>query len=255
MRTALVLLFLLALAAVPGSVVPQENIDAVKVANWQEDHPALTPIYEKLGLFSVYSSPWFSRDLPAADGLARRLLRAAAADLLAGDAGEAAAPCRVASSRLPESRRFEIDERRRTVLERDREGAAPSALPGRRRRDDGGSSSAEKGYLREAGNLLFHFAVLVVLVGFAFGQLFGYKGGVITIVGQGFSNTLSQYDDFAPGSLFDPDDLDPLSLTVDDFHVKWLTSGPEMGQPESFDAERHLPHEPDRRAAARTTSP
>ena len=78
--------------------------------------------------------------------------------------------------------------------------------------------------------------MLVVLVGFAFGQLFGYKGGVITIVGQGFSNTLSQYDDFAPGSLFDPDDLDPLSLHVDDFHVKWLTSGPEMGQPESFDA-------------------
>jgi cytochrome c biogenesis protein len=100
----------------------------------------------------------------------------------------------------------------------------------------GGGISAEKGYLREAGNLLFHLAVLVVLAGFAFGQLFGYKGGVITIVGQGFSNTLSQYDDFAPGSLFDPDDLDPLSMHVDDFHVKWLTSGPEMGQPESFDA-------------------
>ena len=78
--------------------------------------------------------------------------------------------------------------------------------------------------------------MLVVLVGFAFGQLFGYKGGVITIVGQGFSNTLSQYDDFAPGSLFKPSDLSPLSFTVDDFHVKWLTSGPEMGQPESFDA-------------------
>jgi cytochrome c biogenesis protein len=45
MRTALVLLFLLALAAVPGSVVPQESIDAVKVRNWQTDHPTLTPIY------------------------------------------------------------------------------------------------------------------------------------------------------------------------------------------------------------------
>ena len=60
MRTALVLLFLLALAAVPGSVVPQENIDAVKVANWKADHPTLTPVYETLGLFNVYGSVWFS---------------------------------------------------------------------------------------------------------------------------------------------------------------------------------------------------
>src|SRR4051794_11539788 len=60
MRTALVLLFLLALTAVPGSIVPQQNIDAVKVANWKDAHPALTPVYERLGLFSVYSSVWFS---------------------------------------------------------------------------------------------------------------------------------------------------------------------------------------------------
>jgi cytochrome c biogenesis protein len=60
MRTALVLLFLLALTAVPGSVVPQRNIDAVKVANFQDAHPQLTPLYVKLGLFDVYGSVWFS---------------------------------------------------------------------------------------------------------------------------------------------------------------------------------------------------
>src|SRR5262245_336184 len=60
MRTALVLLFLLALAAVPGSVIPQSNIDAFGVAKWQEAHPHLTPIYQRLGLFSVYNSFWFS---------------------------------------------------------------------------------------------------------------------------------------------------------------------------------------------------
>ena len=114
--------------------------------------------------------------------------------------------------------------------------------------------SAEKGYLREAGNLVFHLSVLVVLVGFAYGQLFGYKGGVITIVGQGFSNSLSQYDDFAPGTLFDPGDLDPLSFTVDDFHVKWLTSGPEMGQPDSFDANITYRTTPGARRSS-TTSP
>ena len=100
-----------------------------------------------------------------------------------------------------------------------------------------GALSGERGYLREAGNLLFHVSVLVVLVGFAYGQLFGFKGGVVTVVGQDFSNSLSQYDDFAPGRMFDPDDLSPLSIKVDDFHVKFLTSGPQMGQPESFDAD------------------
>ncbi len=56
MRTALVLLFLLALAAVPGSVIPQRNIDAVKVSSFQDRHVHLTPVYEKLGLFDVFGS-------------------------------------------------------------------------------------------------------------------------------------------------------------------------------------------------------
>ncbi len=57
MRTALVLLLLLALAAIPGSVIPQSDVDSLKTSRWQADHPKLTPIYEKLGLFSVYDSP------------------------------------------------------------------------------------------------------------------------------------------------------------------------------------------------------
>ena len=60
MRTALILLFLLALASIPGSVVPQEAVDSVRASQWRDQHPQLTPIYEKLGLFSVYDSVWFS---------------------------------------------------------------------------------------------------------------------------------------------------------------------------------------------------
>ena len=233
MRTALVLLFLLALAAIPGSVVPQENIDAVKVTEWQRDHSVLAPIYDKLGLFSVYASPWFSSIYIL---LMVSLVGCVVPRLRIYWRAARAQPPRVPRhlSRLPESRTFELENADPdTVL------ARAAAVLRRRRyrvRTEDGAVSAERGYLREAGNLLFHLSVLVVLVGFAYGQLLGYKGGVITIVGQGFSNTLSQYDDFAPGRLFDPDDLSPLSLTVDDFDVKWLTSGPQLGQPESFDA-------------------
>ncbi|MDX6299162.1 MAG: cytochrome c biosis protein [Nocardioidaceae bacterium] len=233
MRTALVLLFLLALGAVPGSVIPQQNIDSVKVAQWQEAHPALTPVYERLGLFAVYGSPWFAAIYIL---LMVSLVGCVVPRLRVYWRAARARPPQVPRhlSRLPESRTFEVaDPDPEAVLAR-----ATAVLRRRRYRlaVHPGAVSAEKGYLREAGNLLFHFSVLVALVGFAAGQLFGYKGGVITIVGQGFSNTLSQYDDFAPGRLFNSDDLSPLSFTVDDFHVKWLTSGPAMGQPSSFDA-------------------
>jgi len=60
MRTALVLLFLLALGAVPGSLIPQTAIDPIKVSDFLTAHPKLGPFYDKLGLFDVYKSPWFS---------------------------------------------------------------------------------------------------------------------------------------------------------------------------------------------------
>jgi len=60
MRTALVLLFLLALAAVPGSLVPQRSVDAARAAQFAAEHPTLAPWYDRLSLFSVYSSPWYA---------------------------------------------------------------------------------------------------------------------------------------------------------------------------------------------------
>ena len=233
MRTALVLLFLLALGAVPGSVVPQANIDASKVATWKADHPSLTPVYEKLGLFDVYGSVWFSAIYLL---LMVSLVGCIVPRLRVYWRGMRALPPKAPRnlSRLPESRSVEVDTAPDAVLAK-----AAEVLRKRRYRlvSTDTTLSGERGYLREAGNLVFHTSVLVVLVGFALGQLYGYKGGVITVVGQGFSNSLSQYDDLAPGRMFDPDSLSPLSLTVKDFHVKYLTSGPEMGQPETFAAD------------------
>ncbi|NUO46419.1 MAG: cytochrome c biogenesis protein ResB, partial [Streptomyces sp.] len=60
MRVALLLLLLLSLGAIPGSLIPQSGTDETKVAQFRKDNPTLGDVYDKLGLFHVYSSVWFS---------------------------------------------------------------------------------------------------------------------------------------------------------------------------------------------------
>src|SRR5581483_1802992 len=60
MRTALLLLALLALAAVPGTVIPQRGLDPVKVDSFLANHPHLGPLMDKLSLFDVLAAPWFA---------------------------------------------------------------------------------------------------------------------------------------------------------------------------------------------------
>jgi len=234
MRTALILLFLLALGAIPGSIVPQRDVDPFAVGRWQDSHPTLTPIYEALGLFSVFDSAWFSAIYIL---LMISLLGCVVPRLKIYWRGMRARPPRVPRNlaRLPESRSFVVAADPATTVEH-----ARSVLRKKSYRVDvhpDGSVSAERGYLREAGNLVFHFSVLVVLVGFAVASLFGYKGGVIVVAGQGFSNSLSQYDEFVPGAMFGPDDLSPFNFTIDDFDVEFLQGGAQAGMPIDFSAD------------------
>ena len=242
MRTALVLLLLLALAAIPGSIIPQSGVDSLKTSRWQDAHPQLTPVYERLGLFDVYGSSWFSAIYLL---LMLSLVGCIVPRTLVYWRGLRAAPPRAPRhlSRLPDHASYTAALATAEVLE-------PAAALLRRRRyrvltNDDGSVSAEKGHLREAGNLLFHLSVLVVLVGFALGGLFGYKGGVILVVGNGFSNNLTQYDDFVPGSLFKATDMEPFSFDVNSFDVDWLTSGPRKGMARAFSSELTYRESPD----------
>jgi cytochrome c biogenesis protein len=236
MRTALILLLLLALAAIPGSIIPQEGVDSLKTSNWQSDHPKLTPVYERLGLFSVYDSAWFSAIyILLMISLVGCIVPRTFHYWRGLRAQPPAAPRNL--TRLPEHATYTtaedpavVLEHARTLLERRRYRLLVADSP------DGGAVSAERGYLREAGNLVFHLSVLVVLVGFAIGGLFGYKGGVILLVGDeyGFSNNLTQYDDFDPGSMFRADEMEPFSFEIDDFDVDWLTDGPRAGMARGF---------------------
>ncbi|WP_312856420.1 cytochrome c biogenesis protein ResB [Nocardioides pelophilus] len=244
MRTALVLLLLIALAAIPGSVVPQTGVDALAVTRWKDEHPKLTPIYEKLDLFSVYDSIWFSAIylllvLSLVGCIVPRLFVYARASR----AQPPPAPRNL--SRLPDHTSYETTLTPDEVLARAREvlGKRYRLRPlvveeaeQQPSRDPGDAVSAERGYLREAGNLLFHLSVLVVLAGFGIGGLYGYQGGVILVQGSTFGNNLTQYDDFDPGGLFTPQQLDEFDFTVEDFDVEWLTSGAGAGTARGFEA-------------------
>ena len=60
MRTALFLLLILVLAAIPGSVFPQRSSDQLAVNQYLEDHPTLGPMVDRLHMFEVFGSPWFA---------------------------------------------------------------------------------------------------------------------------------------------------------------------------------------------------
>ena len=60
MRTALVLLFVLAIAAIPGTILPQRSLNQGNVADYIANNGRLAEIYDQLQLFDVFESTWFN---------------------------------------------------------------------------------------------------------------------------------------------------------------------------------------------------
>ncbi|KJY29579.1 MULTISPECIES: cytochrome c biogenesis protein ResB [Streptomyces] len=232
MRVALILLFLLSLGSIPGSLIPQTQVDAMKVAEWKKTHEFWVPVAEKLQLFDVYSSVWFSAIyillFVSLIGCIVPRTWQFVGQLTGRPPG---APRRL--DRLPAYTTWRTDKAPEEVL-----ASAKGLLGGRRFRTEAsaGAVAAEKGYLREAGNLAFHIALIVMLVAFACGQLFKSEGGKLVLRGKGFSNTLTQYDDFKSGSLFSADDLTPFSFTLDKFDASYEKAGPQKGTARDFKA-------------------
>jgi cytochrome c biogenesis protein len=136
-------------------------------------------------------------------------------------------------SRLPAYARADVASEE-DVLDR-----AATALRSRRYRvvRHTGSVAAERGYLREAGNLVFHVSLLFVLLGVAIGTLYGFRGSSVVIVGQGFANNLTQYDDLAAGARFTESDLHPFSVEVESFDVQFETGPVQTGAARLFRAD------------------
>lgn len=227
MRTALVLLFLLAVAAIPGALLPQRNLNAGKVDEYIAARPVLGPLLDRLELFDVFASFWFTAIYALLMiSLIGCLLPRLREHLRALRSAPVAVPRNL--SRLPHHHRGFLE----TPV--DATGAQVQTMLRRWRTlthtdDDGNQEiSAEKGYLREAGNLVFHFSLVGLLVAVAAGRLLGYEGSVIVIAdgGPGFCNTSpAVYDSFRAGTATDGTGLDPFCLRVEDFSADYLDNG------------------------------
>jgi cytochrome c biogenesis protein len=100
-------------------------------------------------------------------------------------------------------------------------------------RIEDGSISAEKGYLRETGNLLFHLSLILILVGVSFGSLFGMRGEAIVNVGERFINVPTSFDTLSFGKLKSEKALSPFQIKVDKFEAKY---NPKTNAPEDYTA-------------------
>lgn len=242
MRTALFLLLLLAVGAVPGSLFPQRSANPALVTRYIKDNPGYGPVLDALQMFDVYSSVWFSAIyLMLFISLAGCVTPRAAAHYKAMRSRPPRTPKRL--SRLPEygtlvlpadagipaaaaiADAAEVLRKRRYRVEvRDADGTRPSL-------------GAERGFVKEAGNLVFHTALIGVLVCVAVGGMFGYRGQKILIEGGTFVNTLVSYDAFTPGTNFNTAWLDPFAVTLETFEVRFdRESSRQFGQPIDFTA-------------------
>ena len=222
MRTALILLLMLGVASIPGSLFPQRTQNPIQVGQFFKDSPELARWLDRVYLFDVYGSPWFSaiyillfisligcvlprtiehfhsaRALPPSTP--KNLSRMEHHSTWIADGSEL------------EAARAWFKSKRFRVLEKD------------------GSISAEKGFARETGNLFFHLALILVLLGISFSSLFGMRGEAIINIGERFVNTPTSYDTLTYGRLYKDGNLPAFMLTTDKFDAQYNleTSAPE----------------------------
>lgn len=233
MRVALMLLLLLAVVALPGSFFPQRPQTPEAVAEYLETNPELGPFLDAIGMFDVYGSPWFSA--------VYLLLFVSLIGCIVPRTFAHAQAMRAGPSRVP--RNFARFPTQTTVRTRRKAssavGAAEAGLGrGYKRatttRDDGVVEiSAERGYGRETGNLVFHLALVGLLVVTAWGQLVQYRGQAVVVEGDAMVNSAVDYDTFTSGAWFDSDSQEAFRIHLDEFTSVFT----EAARPDAFTAD------------------
>lgn len=191
MRTALILLLMLAFASVAGSLVPQWPNSPERVLLYQVDHPLVGALYGRLGLFDVFGSWWFV--------LITTLLFVSLVACLFPRTRALVRTLRQKPVQAREIDGFRLYEERLVPADPVR------AIDGSRRvlrrrffrvaRDGQGPAlAAEKGALREVGSLLFHWAFLLIVIGVIYGKGTGFTGRAVVVEGKTWIDAQANYD-------------------------------------------------------------
>ncbi len=231
MRTALILLFLLAVAAIPGALLPQRSLNEGNVVEYIEENGWIGELYDKLQLFDVFGSWWFTSIYVLLFVSLVGCLTPRCIDLVK----QLRTPPPLTPrnlGRLPHHAAY-----RTTATPEEAAGQVQRALRGWRvRRNDGDGRvpgtielSSERGYTREVGNIVFHFALLALLIMFAAGKFVYAEGMRVLIANEespAFCNTTpSAYDSFRAGLLVDGTDLEQFCIKIEDFRADYLSNG------------------------------
>lgn len=207
MRTALILLLLLGIGSIPGSIFPQRSANPFEVSDFYQANPKIAPWLDRFYLFDVFGAPWFSAIylllfisligcvLPRLNIYLRNIL-------------ERPSP--------PPENISQFAGYRNVEAELDEIASYLKQKRFRVERFDG-VIAAEKGYLKESGNLLFHFSMILLLVGLGASSVFGSRGEAIVNVGEKFQNTPVNYDNLSPGRFYSLDSLQPFQIQLDRF--------------------------------------
>ena len=251
MRVALILLLLLAVAAIPGSLVPQRGADPNGVIQYQKDNPTLFKILDAFPIqaFDVYGSVWFSAIYlllfisligcvlprithhwkawrgtpPKTPARLNRMAGFSETRVTNADATEAerlafATAAIESAADILRKQRYRVELQESTT----RRGVREISV------------SSERGYLRETGNLLFHIALVGVLVCVGLGTAFTFNGQRVLYEGESFVNQLMDYDSAKSGRAFDSETLEPFSLRLDDLDVNYITPDDADASPNSI---------------------
>ncbi|MGH3262495.1 MAG: cytochrome c biogenesis protein ResB, partial [Trebonia sp.] len=223
--------------------MPQRPLNPTKTKKYIAGHGLWGRFLDAIGMFDVFGSVWFAAIyLLLAVSLVGCLVPRIRQH--ARNVARKPLPAPRNLARLPESATLHTDQDPATFA------AAARKTLGRRwrivtRDEPGGvrTVSAEKGYSRETGNLIFHVALLVSLALIAVGRLYHYQGNRIVVQGpnQGFCNTVSQYDSWSPGRLAAAGDVRPAPFCIDALN-KFVAHYTAAGEATQFVA--HITYRP-----------
>ncbi|RNE49072.1 cytochrome C biogenesis protein ResB [Corynebacterium alimapuense] len=240
MRTALVLLFLLAIAAIPGALLPQRSLNETNVNEYIANNGQLAEVYDQLQLFDVFESRWFVAIFVLLTiSLVGCILPRTWDHYKAMKTPPTRAPKNL--EKLPLHAKGDLDQPLEQVSAQAKKLLKKWKISEYQPEDDRAgafSLAAERGYARELANLIFHLALVGMLVTIAAGRLVYYEGQVIVVTESGnyetpeiaqnteFCNTsTANFDSFRAGALFDGTGLSTFCFDAHDFTADYLSNG------------------------------